>query len=50
MEYDIDLEEQMLQEWQRFEEEKLNKPQAKVVDISIKYDKEVEAIIIDKAW
>lgn len=35
--YDIDQEEQMLLDWQRFEEEKLNKPEAKVIPFETVY-------------
>lgn len=48
--YDIDMEEQILRQWEQFEQyEEENKPLAKVVDFSIVYnDPQVKAIIIEK--
>lgn len=47
--YDIDQEQRILQDWQRFEEEKLNRPEAKIVPFTIAYqDREVNATIIEK--
>jgi len=40
--------EQMQQDWQRWEEDKLNKPEAKVISIAA-YDIEAKVIIINEA-
>lgn len=39
--YDIDQEEQMLLDWQRFEEEKLNKSEVKIIPFSTTYNNEI---------
>lgn len=44
--YDQDIEEQMLLDWERFEEDKLNREPAKVISIAF-HGRELKAVIIE---